>query len=147
MPFLLICQYKYAVAKYVSWCCSLWLYRRKQQTTFQDTRLLSTGPRKSIQGSQHLSHIPPALYPPSMLAVSTQEKHSKGGIYDENLKSSGENIWNAETAVEKQKSKWFSTQLLLALQAKDVFTPGCSFVIKRHTGNILLDGLMSKMTQ
>lgn len=60
---------------------------------FKTHVILSTGPRKSIQGSQYPSHIPPELYPPSMLAVSTQEeKHSKGGIYDESLKSSGENI-------------------------------------------------------
>lgn len=49
--------------------------------------------------------------------------------------------------VGKQKSKEFSAQLLLALQAKDVLTSGCTFVIKGHTGNVLSDGLMGKMTQ
>lgn len=102
---------------------------------FKTHAFLSAGPRKSSQGSQHLSHVPPAPHPPSRLAVSTQEeKHSKGGMCDESLKSSGEDIRNAETAAEKQKSKRFSTQLLLALQAKDGFTSGCSFGIKRHFG-------------
>lgn len=76
MLLLLICQYKYAVARDVSWCCSVWLYQGRSKQHFKTHTSLSTGPGKSSWGSQHLSHITPALYPPQ------EEKHSKGGIYD-----------------------------------------------------------------
>jgi len=49
--------------------------------------------------------------------------------------------------LKSKKSKQFSTQLPLAPQTTDGFASGCCFGTKRHTGNILLDGLMGKMTQ
>lgn len=74
MLLLLICQHKHAVARDVSWCC-VWLYR-EEANSISITHLPGCRTGKSSWGSQHLSHITPALCPP------WKEKLSKRGIYD-----------------------------------------------------------------